>query len=118
MEQLSVFLGSKELVLNNNCYLNSVNSMLFDVVNLAKYNVCIFLKILCLCCCHLVLKEVPVDPKYFLSLTFAFYTPFSRHSPLNGKFVLFLQLLVLLFSVSDIFLLCELIIFLILGKQL
>ena len=108
------------MVLSNICYLISINLILFDVVNLAWAVFCTFWRILCLCCYHIILKEVPVEPIYSLSLTFALYTPFSRHSPINGQFVLFLQLHVLfvLILTSKIFLLCELIIFLILGKQL
>ena len=94
--------------------------MLLDVVNLAKAVDCNFLIMLCLCCCHLFLNEFPVEPMYSLSLTFALYTPFKRHSPLNGQFISFLQLQVLfvLFSAYKIFWLCELIVFLMLAKQL
>ena len=120
IEQLSIFLGTELLILNNICHSISDNSILFEVVNLARAVDCNFLRMLCLCCCHLVLKEVLVESIYSLSLTFTLYTPFKRHSPLNGQFILFLQLQVLfvLFSASKIFFLCELMIFLILGKQL
>ena len=40
VRQLSVSLETKQLVLNNTCHLISVNSMLFDVVNLARAVVC------------------------------------------------------------------------------
>ena len=118
VEQLSVFLDTEQLILNNICHSISENSILFDVVNLVRAVVCSFLRMLYLCCCHLVLKEVPVEQIY--SLTFDFFTPFKRHSSLNGQLILFLQLqvLIVLFSASKIFLLCELMMFLIFGKQL
>ena len=94
MEQFSVLLETKQLVLNNIFLLILVILMLFDVVNLARAVVCTFLRILCLCCCHLILKEVPVELIYFLSLYFALHTLFSRHSPLNWQFVLFLTYLI------------------------
>ena len=87
MEQLSVFLGTKQLVLNN----IAIWFRWIWLINLARAVVCTYLRILCLCCCHLILKEVPVKLIYFLSLTFALYTLFSRHSPLNGQFALYLQ---------------------------
>ena len=71
MEQLFVFLGARQLVLNNISHLISEKSMLFIAVNLARAVDCVFLRMLCLCCCHLVLKEVPVEPMYSFSLTFA-----------------------------------------------
>ena len=93
--QFSVFLGTKQLIINNICHLILENSMLLDVVNLVKAFDCNFLIMLCLFCCHLFLNEFPVEPMYSLSLTFALYIPFKRHSLLNGQFVLFLQLQVL-----------------------
>ena len=74
IEQLFVFLGAKQLVLNNISYLISEESMLFDAVNLARAVVCAFLRMLCLCYCHLVLNEVPAESIHFFSLTLRFET--------------------------------------------
>ena len=114
-EQLSVFLRTEQLILYNICHSILENSILFDVVNLARAVDCNFWRRLC----NLVLNEFPVGPIYFLSLNFALYTPFKSQLR-DGQFILFLELQVLFvcFSASKIFLLCELMMFLILGKQL
>ena len=70
MEQLFVFLGVRQLVLNSISHLISEKLMLFVAVNLARAMDCLFLRMLCLCCCHFVLKIVPVEPIYSFSLTF------------------------------------------------
>ena len=90
IEQLSVVLGTELLILNSIYHSILENLMLFYVVNLAGAVVFNFLRILYLFCCHLVLNDAPIEQMYYLSLTFALYTPFIRHSLLNGQFILVL----------------------------
>ena len=75
IEQLSAFLGTEQLIKNSICHLISDNSILFEVK--ASAVACNFLRMLYLCCCHLVFKETSVEPMYLLSLTVALYTPFK-----------------------------------------
>ena len=101
MGKLSVFLDTEKLVLNNICHLTSENSMWY-------------------CSCFVGIFFRNKFQMYSFSVISSLYTPFKRLSLLNGQFVLVLQLhfVFFLFLASKIFLLCELIIFLILDKEL
>ena len=67
-----MFLGARQLVLNNISHLISEKLMLFVAVNLVRAVVCFLLRMLCLCRCYIVLKEGPMEPMYSFSLTFVF----------------------------------------------
>ena len=87
IEQLSVFFGTEQLILNSIFHLISENSLLFDMLNLARAVVSNFLRMLITVLLLLPpwFKEVSVEPMSTLPQTFALHLLFKWNLLLNSS---------------------------------